>query len=333
MSTTQCESIFARQEQAVVYFFSRYWDQMETFRHKRLVDMQTRFPDACMEDTETGNLEAIEFEYALRSFYGHLYPSKKAVATRRTLKDNGNDSLDIVYWEEDTDKGELRRDIKKKCPNLKKIEFVDLSKYFSPCVEPGFDRLRASWEFRQEKCFDEIYPIRDIEAETRALVKEGVIELLKVKDGRHGSDLMYRIAGFNARNSDFIECEHWKRIHFYTTSFFHDESIPARLFLKPTGSGRYLGCFEVRLAFRVLKPESKRLTDYYRRFYFYPYAGYEPEDVERHTNLVYSDFTELDVERGVKMYKYLDERGYAQKMASEKITATTDLNKIKKIVG
>jgi hypothetical protein len=333
MSTTQYESIFARQEQAVVYFFSRYWHQIESFRDKRLVDIQAHFPDASMEDTKTGNREAIEFEYALSGFYGHLRPSKWAVATRRTLKRKDYKSLCIVYWEQDTDKGELRDEIKKKCPDLKKVDFVDLSKCFSPCVEPELDRLRASWEFRQEKCVDEVYSNRDIEAETRALAKEGVIRLLKVKNGQRGRDLMYRVAGFNTRNSDFIECGHWKRIHFYTTSYFHDESIPARLFLKPTGSGRYLGCFEVRLAFRILRPESKRLADYYRRFYFYPYRSYDPEDLLRHTNLVYSSFTDLDVEQGVKIYDYLRDEGYIQQMTSEKVEDRTDLNKIKKIVG
>ncbi len=54
---------------------------------------------------------------------------------------------------------------------------------------------------------------------------------------------------------------------------------------------------------------------------------------KRHTNMVYSGFTDLDVEQGVKIYEYLRERRYAQRMTSEKIENTTDLNRIKKIVG
>jgi hypothetical protein len=53
----------------------------------------------------------------------------------------------------------------------------------------------------------------------------------------------------------------------------------------------------------------------------------------RHTNLVYSSFTDLDVEQGVKIYDYLRDEGYIQQMTSEKVEDRTDLNKIKKIVG
>ena len=55
-----------------MYFFSRYWDQIDVFRNKWLYDIKMRFPDASMEDQTTGDLEAIEFEYALSSFDHHF---------------------------------------------------------------------------------------------------------------------------------------------------------------------------------------------------------------------------------------------------------------------
>jgi hypothetical protein len=343
MSTPQPEPIFARQEQAVVYFFSRYWQQIEPFCRKRLYDIQTRFPDASMEDPSSGDWEAIEFEYALSSFYGHLNARKSFKAAIKALNDDANDgdapydSLYIVYWEEDTDKDELRQEIKarlrKKCPRLKKIEFVDLRKKFSPCIKPESDRLGAYWEFRQDDCVAEVYPREEIEAETRALAKDKVIQLLEVNDGRRGTDRTYRIAGFNTRRSDFIECDHWKRIHFYTTGYFADESIPTRLFVRPTGTGRYSGCFEVRLAFRILQFKDSRLADYFRKFYFYPYDWYEQERLQEMTCLVYSGFTGLDVDQGVKLYDYLDRAGYAQRMASELIDDSSEITRIDAIVG
>jgi len=315
MDTATREPIFRGQEQAVVYFFSRYWHQIEPFCHKRLDDIQTRFPDASMEDKRDRDWAAIEFEYALTNFYSHI-SSLKAKATWKTLNDAASDpedpydSLYIVYWEEDADKEEqrqIREKCKKHCPNLKRVEFVDLSKYFSPCFEPEPDHLEPYWEFRQEKCFDEVYSFAEIKAETLKLEEEGVIRRLKVNDGLRGRDRIYKVAGFNKSRANFIECDHWKRIHFYTTSASADASIPARLFLKPTGCQRISGCFEVKLAFKIVQPENSALADYYRRFYFYPYKEFDPEYLLKKTCLVYSGFTELDAHRGVKLWNFLDQ--------------------------
>ena len=175
MDTTKLEPIFARQEQAVVYFFSRYWQEIEPFCHKRLDDIQTRFPDASMEDPRTGDWEAIEFEYALGNVCTHFRPGKNFKATTNTLRDEEYNSLYIVYWEEDTDTKEVRKHIKlrckKRCPKLKKVEFLDISKYFSPRIQPESDCLGTYWEFAPdaEKRSDEVYPFEEIEAETRSI--------------------------------------------------------------------------------------------------------------------------------------------------------------------
>ena len=144
---------------------------------------------------------------------------------------------------------------------------------------------------------------------------------------------MYRIAGFNTSNSDFIECDHWIRIHFYSTRHFHDDSIPARLFVKPTGTGRYSACFEVKRAFRIHKPKDWRWADYFRRFYFYPFEWYTPKWLQDWTCFVYSHLTRLDIDKGVKLYSYLHKKGYAQKMASELIGDSGHLAQIDKIIG
>ena len=179
----------------------------------------------------------------------------------------------------------------------------------------------------------EAYPLSEIEDETKELEKDGVIRFLEVKDGRHGKDRIYRIAGFNTSNSDFIEVDHWMRIHFYSTSYFHDESIPARLLVKPTGTGRYSACFEIKRAFRIVKPKDSRWTDYFKRFYFYPFKGYEPKRLKDFTCLVYSRLTPLDIEQGVNLYRYLEKKDYAQRMTSELIRDSGHLAQVDKIVG
>ena len=113
MATTKQEPVFARQEQAVVYFFSRYWQQIEPFCHGRLSHIQTHFPDASMEYAAANEWQAIEFEYALSSFDHHRE------RRGRKILDEDYDSLAIVYWEEDTDRDELRREIKQACREVK----------------------------------------------------------------------------------------------------------------------------------------------------------------------------------------------------------------------
>ena len=59
------EPIFSRQEQAVVYMFSRYWDKIDLFKEKKICNIHTHFPDFSLEDNKTGEEEAVEFEYGL----------------------------------------------------------------------------------------------------------------------------------------------------------------------------------------------------------------------------------------------------------------------------
>jgi len=98
------EPVFSRQEQGVVYLFSRYWQDMPAFTGKRTCNIQMRFPDASIKDITTGADEAIEFEYVLSSFK-HVKRSDW-----KTLK--AYDSLYIVYWEQDADESGLRRKIR-----------------------------------------------------------------------------------------------------------------------------------------------------------------------------------------------------------------------------
>jgi len=119
MAATKHEPVFGRQEQAVVYFFSRYWEQIEPFCHGRLSHIQTQFPDASMEYAAAGKWQAIEFEYALSSFDHH-----RERRSRKILNED-YDSLAIVYWEEDTDRDQLGSEIRERCAKLEKVEFVD----------------------------------------------------------------------------------------------------------------------------------------------------------------------------------------------------------------
>ena len=301
------EAIFTRQEQGVVYLFSRYWDQIDVFDGKRIQNIHTHFPDFLLHDIATEDEEAVEFEYGLNGFYTHVDNGDL-----QKLMDGTITVLYIIYWDEDADRDQLLRRTRKQYKG--KVVLVCLSKYFSPVVERETNRLGAYWEFRSPKCFDKVYLMKEIEEATDELERRQVVYRLKLRGD------LYRVAGFNKSNSDFIECDHWKRIHFYTTTRLHDDSIPSRLFVRPTGSRSFSGYFEVKRAFKTLKVKDKRLVDYYRRFYFYPHEDFDPERLERFTSLVYSDFVELDAKRGVAIYNYLKGEGYHLRQTSELVS-------------
>ena len=312
------EPIFSRQEQGVVYLFSRYWDKLRDFEGKRICNIHTHFPDFSLEDIKTGEEEAVEFEYARQTFYSHLPGDVKK------LKENDIKVLYIVYWDEDVNREELLRKIGRHFKG--KVNLVKLSEYFSPVIKPEKLRLGAYWEFRGTKCFDKVYPLKEIEAKTQKLEDDGVVQPLRVNAE------LYRLAGFNKSNSEFIECDQWQRIHFYTTTYFHEDSVPSRLFVKPTGSRGFSGFFEVRRASRIVDVKDKLLTDYFEKFYFYPYEEYEPKRLKKTTCLVYSDFTPLDDNQGVKIYNYLVEQGYNVGQSSELVNDSDDIAEMNGIV-
>jgi hypothetical protein len=305
------EPIFSKQEQAVVYLFSRHWEQLPGFENKRISMIQMRFPDASMVDNATGDDEAIEFEYALSSF-NHLKP-----ADRKILKDY--DALYIVYWEHDADQAELRTRIKKHFGG--KVKFVCLNNHFGPCVEAAPECLHACWEFPRPQEVREAYLLTDIEQETQRLCQQGIFEPLTPRR------TLYRTLGFNKTNSRFIQCDHWKTIHLFTTGYFGEDSIPSKLFVKPKGYRRFAGYFDIRLAFGIEK-EGKEVEEYFKNYYFYPYSEARTE-----TCLVYSDFRELICEQGSDLYDYLDDEGYALGRASELIEDREHRKRIKEIVG
>ena len=57
------EPIFSRQEQRVVYLFSRYWEQIDEFKNKRIYNIHTHFPDFSVEDIGNGAVEAEHTEH------------------------------------------------------------------------------------------------------------------------------------------------------------------------------------------------------------------------------------------------------------------------------
>ena len=85
----------------------------------------------------------------------------------------------------------------------------------------------------------------------------------------------------------------------------------------------------MKLAFRIIQPKNSRLADYYRKFYFYRYADYEPEYLLKKTCLVYSGFTELDVYRGVELSDYVGPLNQGGVLIDD----SSDIARIDKIVG
>jgi hypothetical protein len=87
------EPIFSRQEQAVVYLFSRYWEEIPEFKNQKIRRIHTHFPDFAIVNAD-GKEEAIEFEYGLSAFRSHMKDK-----SLRHLHRSGVRLLYVVYWD------------------------------------------------------------------------------------------------------------------------------------------------------------------------------------------------------------------------------------------
>ena len=316
------EPILTRQEQGVVYLFSRYWEKIPEFKNKWLYDIQMRFPDASMVDTVTDAYEAIEFEYALSSF-NHDKP-----ADRKKIKDY--DALHIVYWDRDEDEGVLRERIAR-CLRFKgEVKFLRLSQYFGPSIQRDPDSLGAYWEFcpdKRRKVVEDVYPLKKIVEDTTALAEQGVFEPLEVTE-------LYRTIGFNKFGSGFVECDHWKAIHLFTTTTrFQRDRIPRKLFVKPAGCQYFWGYFDIRHAFVINKDRvSASVRDYFKNYYFYPFDHHDD-----HTCFVYSHFKELTHTQpddpGVTLFNYLDGKVPLKLRGSMVISENAHIRGVDRIIG
>jgi hypothetical protein len=310
------EPIFTRQEQGVVYLFSRYWSRMEAFKNKRICNIHTHFPDFSIEDIDSGAEEGIEFEYGLNDFRSHLHGDLKK------LNENGVRVLHIVYWEEDIDRDKMQGWIRKQFTG--KVLFLCLSRFFSPCVEPDSDSnsLCATWVFHPTKQIKEAYPFVQIEKDTKTLFCQGTFEELNFNRG------LYRTIGFNKNNSDFIEWDHWKAIHFFTTHTpFHRNNIPSRLLVKPNGYQSFSGYFDIQYTFAI-KKGIEPVKKYFQDFYFYPYqSGYKTS-----TCFVYSRFKEFSYEKGIELFRYLKPKYALDVRGSRMIQDVEHIKAINRIV-
>ncbi len=283
------EPVFSRQEQGVVYLFSRYWQRIPAFKDKQIYDIQMRFPDASMEDAKTGAVEAIEFEYALSSFNHYGRADWKTLA--------GYDSLYVVYWEPDIDKKDFCRRIKPHFPG--KVECVCLKEYFRPFVKAGPSGLHASWIFRQTEGLGEAYSFAAIHEHTKTLRSSGALGRLVPNKG------LYRTIGFDKRRADCIECGHWAQIHLFTTTTrFHKDMVPCQLLFRPSGCQYFWGYFDVGDAF-VINEGGEPLEDYFRRYYFWPYDKW----YKRSVCFVYRRFKPLTRQQGVALFNHLERDG------------------------
>jgi hypothetical protein len=290
---SKLERVFSRQEQAVVYLFARHWESIPEFKDMAMGQIGTRFPDCIVlaDDKE----EAIEFEYALSSFKSHLGHRGKSL---RTLWKYGVRNLWIVYWEDDYDRRSLSKEIRK---YRMAVKFVCLRDAFKARVKRSPNEpCQALWEF-SKKSGPEAYQIAKLEKSVAGLGT--AISSLAPKKG------LYRTMGFNTKMSDFVECEHWSKIHFYTTrTRMREGEIPAKLFMKPTGCKFYSGYFKIRSAFEI-KKQTAALKRVFNDFYFYDYHR-EWHHRDHRAKCFVCDFVTLPRARGERLYERLDRLGY-----------------------
>jgi len=279
------EQLFSRQEQAVVYLFSRYWDKIDGFRNKRICRIHTHFPDFTLADTSSRLEEALEFEFALSDFDSHIPKDL------RKLRKNGIRRLYVVYWDDNRDTEEMKGRIAEYFDG--EIVLLCLKDYFSPCATAGPDHLEPSWQFCQEQpALHEAYPMGSMTQEVERLAAEGNLKR------RKPDPELYRVSGYSTVAADSIDLDHWKLIHLYLTRRCCEDNVPSRLFLRPNGCQWFSGCFEVADAFTVAKGGDP-VRDFFRQYYFFAYEG---NFKNRFTCLVYARFTELTREQGRRLY-------------------------------
>jgi hypothetical protein len=300
----QLEPIFSRQEQGVVYLFSRYWNRMREFKDKKILRIHVHFPDFTIA-TEDGQPEAVEFEYGLSDFWPHLNSR-----LRKRLRDLGCKHLYIVYWDDTGDEQELRRQIRRRFSG--KVDFVCLKNTFTAVVARREETaaLHPSWRFSKNGGTERsksLYSLAAIGRSLDRLEQRGIVLPAERCDG------LYRTIGFDESGSNYIECEHWRCIHLFSTrTKFGDDSIPSRLLVRPNGCEYFDGCFEMKRAFKIAKKErdDSELPEFFSKFYFYDYKENYRDAVEKWTFFVYSDFHKFDRALGKKLFKKLSSRHY-----------------------
>jgi hypothetical protein len=288
------EQIFSRQEQAVVYLFSRYWERIPEFGGKRIRRIHTHFPDFFMTNS-AGEEEAVEFEYALAGFRTHLNTNDLV-----TLYNKGVRRLNVVYWEHNDDVDGLRSEIRREARF--DVVFVCLKNSFQAGVRSirGTEGLQTFWKFKEGKGDGppKAYLLDDILDAAKKLGRD--VKYLESDGG------LYRVIGFNAKGSEFIDCEHWEQIHLFTTTTRFDRNrIPGKLFVKPTGCKYFNGYFDIHLAFEVVAA-SQPVRTFFSRFYFYAYDEYIGK-----SKCFVCSFNRLKYAQGKEIYNFLRRRRYA----------------------
>ena len=321
------EPVFSMQEQAVVYLFSRYWEREvfgNSFKGKKVTRIHTHFPDFSIENAQ-GKAEGIEFEYGLKAFHSHLNKglTKLTSECRRKLKDEGIRVLYIIYWDHNEDIATIKKAVRQSgiVPR-----FICFKEYFEAGVARGLkgDPLRTFWRYSEEP-LEDAYPIKKIQDAANALTKEREITELTIDKSRQ----LYRTLGWDKKGSDFNECDHWEKIHFFTatTRMAHD-AVPRRLFLKPNGYQHFIGYFDMKRAFK-LERVGKGVRQFFKDYYFYDYNPQYHHDREK---WFVCSFKRLDYEQGRALFEFLKKKGYKVGVRSSVLIEKKDNARINKII-
>jgi hypothetical protein len=269
---------------------------MSEFQGKEITDIHTHFPDWKIREKGKKDEEAIEFEFSLSKVKNHIY--KKEI---RRIEDSK--VFHIIYWEENDEKGDIERTIKK-LGYPGKVNFICLKDYFNAEVRKNKGEIRCYWTFLEENSSRaEIYSLNKIMKDTIYLYEDKSIEYLHVN--RHS----YRTIGFSSPDAGYIDYEHWSRIHLFPTTSNIRGNIPGKLFVKPKGFKHFVGYFDIKKAFKIKSIASITRNDKYFSKYYFSELG-EGRWSKNYTFLIYSKFTLFKSNKiGSDLYKYLENKG------------------------
>jgi hypothetical protein len=231
-----------------------------------------------------------------------------------------------VYWDENDDEMDLRAKIKK-FGFTGEVRFVCLKDYFNASVTKHRKTgpWEASWTFATKR-------VSGPKAYTLQTIVKAVDKLGRAVERLDPKPELYRTMGFNKSGAEFIECDHWARIRFFTTiARFARDQIPRRLFIKPNGCKYFNGYFDIKTAF-VITAVDARIEQFFRDYYFYEHAD-DCGQTEGIVTCFVGDFKPIGYEIGRELFDFLGKKYALGVRGSPCITNELDIIRINTITA
>jgi len=297
-------------EQGVVYLFSKYWEQIPRFTKiiNRITCAHTHYPDFRFIGRDNNNW-GLEFEYKLSGFSEHL--SDRCFGK---LKEEEIKKMLIVYWIEDSSTETIKKRLSK---HKIRGEFICLKDEFNPILVKSDKSLLGFWSRNKHGSCQLNY--KKNKKVLSKLVKDKQVNIMLPNRD------IWRTIGWNETVSGKLSYDHWKKLFLLTVpnkKGFRKETIPKRLYLKPKGTDKIIGYFEIDFAFSS-KHKSKKLEVWFRDNYYFSF-----KEIEGSICFIYKKFHNLSKRDGETIYSLLKIKGLFNNSTTSRIIPQNLMKKI-----